>query len=395
MRRIVGAALLGSLATWGFAAVAASPEVPGASVVPVPYEQLAGWAADDHAAPFRTFRRSCIDIAQGTAAAQSAVPASEPLVGICLDALAEPETLEPALARRFFERHFQPFEVTVSNGRGFLTGYYEPEFAGSVLPTAEFKIPLLARPDDLVSLEPGDTVPGVPPGLTAARKIPTGFEPYPERAAIEDGAVDGHTASIVYLREPTDAFVIHVQGSARIRLPDGRSVRVAYAGRNGQPYTSVARLVMERLGVRPADMTADVLTDWLKSNPTEARELLRRNRSYIFFRLAEELDPDDGPIGAAGISVSPGRSVAIDRTVWSYGLPIWLEGELPEPGGGRTMLRRLVVAQDTGSAIVGPARADLFVGSGEEAGARAGLIREPVRFVVLWPKQDGPASGTP
>lgn len=361
----------------------------------MPYGQLSGWTTDDHAVPFRTFRRSCIDIAQGTAAAQGAVPASEPLVGACLDALAEPEGLPAALATRFFERHFQPFEVTVASGRGFLTGYYEPEFAGSVLPTAEFKIPLLARPDDLVSLEPGDSVPGVPPNLTAARKIPTGFEPYPERASIEDGAVDGHTASIVYLRDPVDAFVIHVQGSARIRLPDGRSVRVAYAGRNGQPYTSVARLVMERLGVKPADMTADVLTDWLKANPAESRELLRRNRSYIFFRLAEELDPDDGPIGAAGISVTPGRSVAIDRNIWSYGLPVWLEGELPEPGGGRTALRRLVIAQDTGSAIVGPARADLFVGSGEEAGTRAGLIREAVRFVVLWPKEDGPAPGRP
>jgi membrane-bound lytic murein transglycosylase A len=133
-------------------------------------------------------------------------------------------------------------------------------------------------------------------------------------------------------------------------------------------------------------MNLERMTGWLKANPTEARELLRQNRSYIFFRLAHELDPAEGPIGGAGLPLTPGRSLAVDATLWSYGLPFWLEGQLPVPGGGSEPLARLVIAQDTGSAIVGPARGDLFTGSGPHAGTRAGLIRHPVRFVVLRPK---------
>jgi membrane-bound lytic murein transglycosylase A len=358
------------------------------------FDAIDGWRDDDHAAAFRVFLKTCRAVAQATSGIRSAQPQPAGLSAACLDGLRTPD-LDRELARTFLEHRFTPFEVTVSGRRGFLTGYYEPEFAGSLEPTAEFPVPLLARPDDLVAIEPGDTVPSLPAGLTAARRGSAGLEPYPDRATIEDGGIAERTKPVAFVRDAVDLFIIQVQGSARLKLPDGRAVRVSYAGKNGLPYTSVARILVQKLAIEPAAMTADVLTGWLRQNPSEARDLLRQNRSYVFFRIADELEPGDGPIGAAGVPVTPGRTLAVDRSLWSYGLPVWLEGELPEPRGGSRPLRRLVVAQDTGSAIVGPARGDLFIGSGVQAGEGAGLVRNEVRFVVLWPKSDAAPAKAP
>jgi membrane-bound lytic murein transglycosylase A len=190
----------------------------------------------------------------------------------------------------------------------------------------------------------------------------------------------------VFVRDAVEVFVIQVQGSARIRLADGSIVRVAYAGRNGLPYTSIGRILVERGHIPLAEMSLERLMAWLRANPEAGREVMRQNRSYVFFRRADELDPADGPIGGAGIPLTPGRSLAVDRTLWSYGLPFWLEGELPLAHGGSEPLRRLMIAQDTGTAIVGPTRGDFFFGSGPEAGTRAGLLRHATRFVVLLPK---------
>jgi membrane-bound lytic murein transglycosylase A len=225
--------------------------------------------------------------------------------------------------------------------------------------------------------------------LQAARRTAQGYEPYPDRQAIEGGALGERAKPIVYLREPGEAFIIHVQGSARIRLPDGSVMRVAYAGRNGQPYTSIGRLLVEAGEMSLDDMSLERLMGWLRDHPAEARALMWRNRSYIFFREATELAPEAGPIGGAGVPLVPGRSLAVDRGLWSYGLPFWLEGEMPLPQGGVEPLRRLMIAQDTGSAIVGPARGDFFVGSGPKAGTIAGLLRHPVHFIVLRPKSSG------
>ncbi len=363
------------------------PIIPGAELAVRRFEDLPGWRADDHVAAFRAFAKTCPAVVEGTPAIRSAQPAPDGLSAACLDALS---LRDPAgdTARTFFERRFTPVEVLVPGGQGFLTGYYEPEFLGSVEPTAEFSAPLFARPNDLVSLEPGEVVLGVPAGATAARRTSAGLTAYPDRGAIEDGAVASHTKPIAFLRDAVDVFIVQVQGSARLRLPDGRAVRLAYAGRNGLPYTSVARILVQRLGIKPAEMTADVLTGWLRQNPAEARDLLRQNRSYVFFRIADELDASDGPIGAAGVPVTAGRTLAVDRSLWSFGLPVWLEGELPVVAGGSRPLQRLTVAQDTGSAITGPARGDLFYGSGDDAGREAGLLRGEIRFVVLWPKPD-------
>jgi membrane-bound lytic murein transglycosylase A len=352
---------------------------------PVPFGALAAWNDDDHGAAFMAFRRSCEAIVSDMPALRPASSAKPDLRAICHAALAMPAP-DRAGARRFFETHFDPFHVVPAAGRGFLTGYFEPEYDGSLIQTDVFTTPLLARPDDLVTVRQGETPPGLDPGLQAARHTDGGFEAYPDRASIEDGAMGARAKPIVFLRDPVEAFVIHVQGSARIRLADGRMVRVAYAGRNGHPYASIGRILIERGHIPLDGMSLEALMTWLRSNPDEGRSIMRQNRSYIFFRLADELDPAEGPIGGAGVPLTPGRSLAVDRTVWSYGLPFWLEGELPLARDASEPLRRLMVAQDTGTAIVGAARGDFFFGTGRDAGTRAGLLRHPARFVVFLPK---------
>jgi membrane-bound lytic murein transglycosylase A len=355
-----------------------------ARLAALPFSDLAGWAADDHEAALAVFRRSCGQVVQDAPPLRTALPASDDLKRACAAAL---DPARSGTARMFFEDFFTPFEVTPPSGRGFLTGYFEPEYEGSLARTESFPTALLARPADLVAIPQGETWPGLE-GLQAGRKTGSGHEPYPDRAAIEDGALGGEAKPLVFLRDPVEAFIIQVQGSARIRLPDGTTVRIAYAGKNGYPFTAPGRIIVERGHVPLAEMNLERLTSWLRANPEEGREIMRLNRSYVFFRLASELDEGDGPIGAAGVPLSAGRSLAVDRHLWSYGLPFWLEGELPCIGGSEP-LARLLVAQDTGTAILGPARGDFYFGSGREAGIRAGLTRHPVRFIVLLPKAAG------
>jgi len=188
------------------------------------------------------------------------------------------------------------------------------------------------------------------------------------------------------MRDPVDRFVLQVQGSGRIRLPDGTVTRLVYAGRNGHPYTSLGRELSRREAIAPEQMTMDKLVARLKADAAFARELIRLNRSFVFFARNDALPAGSGPIGGAGLPLTPLRSVAVDRSIWPYGMPAWIDAEIPDGTGGSERLARLVLAQDTGTAIIGPARIDLFVGSGAEAGHRAGLIRHPLDFVVLWPR---------
>ena len=366
-------------------ASAESPLEGKARLEALSFSDLAGWPDDDHGEAFRAFLRSCRALEAQAAELRPAKTPDPDLLTVCRDALTTP-ALSGAEARGFFETRFQPFAVIPVSGEGFLTGYYEPEFEGSRELGASFRVPLLDRPDDLVTIPQGETLPGLDPVLQAAQRTPDGYEPYPDRAAIESGALGARAKPVVYLREPAQAFIIHVQGSARIRLADGSVMRVAYAGRNGRPYTSIGRLLVQRGEMDLESMTLEKLMGWLKDHPGPARDLMRQNLSYIFFREATELAPGDGPIGGAGTPLVPGRSLAVDRTLWPYGLPFWLEGELPLTLTEAEPLRRLMIAQDTGSAIVGPARGDFFFGSGPKAGTRAGLLRHRTRFVVLKPR---------
>jgi membrane-bound lytic murein transglycosylase A len=379
---------------------AAPLRVGEAVLEPVSLASLPGFAADDLEAALAVFRATCAKPA-GPVLAEAAPDAPlQDLATPCAAASGVP----PGGARAFFEQNFAAYrvlrpnrEVAAERGAGFLTGYFEPELDGSPVPTPDFTVPALARPDDLVSLEPGETRPGLDPALRAARREGDALLPYPDRAAIEDGALGSRARPLVWLRDAVDLLVLQVQGSGRVRLPDGRSVRLAYDGRNGRPYTSVARLIVTGGHLPLEGLTLARWTGWLRDNPEVARGLIRRNASYIFFRI-DDAATGDGPRGAAGAPLTPGRSLAVDATLWRYGLPFWLDGSVPDPEGGSTPLRRLVVAQDTGSAILGPARGDLYLGTGARAGATAGLLRDPTRFVVLLPRQEtapGPGPSRP
>jgi membrane-bound lytic murein transglycosylase A len=263
---------------------------------------------------------------------------------------------------------------------------------GALTQTPEFSAPVLARPSDLVTFAPGQVLPpSFDPALSGAQRLSDGaLRPYPDRATIEAGPGD----PILWLRDPVEVFMAQVQGSARVALPDGRLVRLAYHGRNGQPYTSIGRLLIESGEIPEGEMSLARLKAWLRANglaPGEkARNLMQRNRSYVFFKIEETFDPTEGPTGGAGVALTPLRSIAVDRNFWAYGTPFWLEAQLPWRGPEATPFRRLTIAQDTGSAILRAARADLFFGAGDEAGARAGDIRHPCVFTVLLPRGDGP-----
>lgn len=365
------------------------PLPPGARAERLLFEAVPGWAADDHRAPLAIFAGGCA----AEPPLRGGTPATADLLRICARA-AGPESAalaDPVLARRFFEAHFTAWRIRPAEGRsGFMTGYFEPEFEGSLTRSDAFPTPLYGRPDDLVTRMAGDDWPGLDPALTSARRTERGLEPFPDRAAIETGALDGRNLEILWMRDPVDRFVLQVQGSGRIRLPDGMVTRLVYAGRNGHAYTSLGRVLSQREAIPPAEMTMDRLIARLKADDGFARDLIRENRSFVFFARRDDLPSDGGPIGGAGLPLTPLRSIAIDRAIWPYGLPVWIDATIPGDAGTTERLARLAIAQDTGSAILGPARMDLFVGSGAKAGHRAGLIRHPVDFIVLWPRGDGP-----
>lgn len=363
----------------------AAPQVPGAILQPVAFAQLPGWQLDQHESALAAFLRGCA----APPALRAGLPAPDGLAAACAAAAAAPDA-DSAAARSFFERWFTPFRIVPASDAGFLTGYFEPEFPGSLERTQTFPTPLYGRPADLVTFSGGAGMPDFP-GLQAARRLSDGkLEPFPTRRMIEETDVARDWPIVAWLRDPVDRFIMQVQGSARLRLPDGSVARVAYAGRNGHPYTSLGRRLSQAENIPPAEMTMDRLVARLKADPAWARGFIWNNASFVFFRLAAELDPAQGPIGGAGFPLTAQRSIAADRTIWPYGLPVWLSGQLPTEERGRTEpLQRLTVIQDTGSAIVGAARFDLFYGSGPDAGFVAGLTRHGVDAVVLWPKGVG------
>ncbi len=223
--------------------------------------------------------------------------------------------------------------------------------------------------------------------ISGARRLSDGsLLPYPDRAAIEAERRD----PIVWVRDAVEAFLIQVQGSAQVEFRDGGRARLAYAGRNGLPYTSIGKILIEAGEIAESDMSLASLKAWLRCDSARGLDVMRRNRSFVFFQLVEDFDPDLGPVAGAGVPLTPLRSIAVDRRTWAYGLPFWIDAELPWVDDTPQPFRRLMIAQDTGSAIVGAARADLFFGSGDAAGARAGAIRHPAEFVVLLPRGDEP-----
>lgn len=396
--RTLGALLLlGSLASIIGAARSTAADVlkfANSQYEPVAWADLNGWAGDDHRAAFAAFLASCRAKPgkQGLANDTIAMLATA-LRNICARARAT-GPLDETAARHFFEENFRPLHVArLGQSDGFLTGYYEPVIDGSRVPTAEFTAPLYRRPPNLVASGArslGGVFPskGVKVGRRVGRRT---IVPYYTRGEIEDGAIDGWHLEICWVRNQIDVLFAQIQGSARIRLQDGAILRVNYDSYNGWPYSSVGRVLIDRGLMTKDEVSMQRIRAWMEANPDQAREVRRQNQSYVFFRVMNLADNDEA-MGAQGVPLMAGRSIAVDRALHAYGTPFFIEADLPIVSDkAATPFRRLMIAQDTGSAIVGMARADIYFGAGADAARVAGRIKHPGRFVMLVPQSLDPA----
>ncbi|MCB1367832.1 MAG: MltA domain-containing protein [Rhodobacteraceae bacterium] len=303
----------------------------------VPYAQLLGWSGDNHQEALDSFLKSCMDIK-----AKEWKP-------LCRMAETRP------YAKTFFETFFTPVEVRPGT-EALFTGYYEPVLNGSLYKVGPYQYPIYEKPADLTPKDPNLT-----------------------RAAISAGALRHKGLEIAYVDDPVEAYFLHIQGSGRIRLTNGNVVRVGYAAENGHVYRSAPRELIRMGEVTPDQASIEGIKAWAKANPDKAQAALDFNASYVFFRKVETLTEDSGPYGALERPITPLRSIAVDPRHVQLGAPVWIEK------GGRNAMRRLMVAQDVGSAIKGPQRADIFFGTGAHAGKLAGETRNGGRMVVLMP----------
>jgi membrane-bound lytic murein transglycosylase A len=334
---------------------------------PVEFSSIARWADDDHAAALAAFVKSAsCGGSEGAALASQAGAA-----------------LRDGEARQFFETYFTAHRVEGAPGGSLLTGYFEPVLSASLTPSPAYAVPIYRRPPDLELAGPDDGIARQTPPLTGGRRAGGRLQPYDTRAAIEAGALAGQGLEIAYAADAVDLFVMHVQGSGLLKLAGGGEMRLTFAGKNGHPYTSLAKLLIERGELTRDGASLGALLAWLRSDMVRGRALMRENQSYIFFEVLDATVAD-GPRGSLGAPLTPGRSLAVDPAFHRLGLPIWVEAPslLSDSGG----FHRLMVAQDTGSAIRGAVRGDIFWGCGETAGALAGCTKHSGNFYVLLPK---------
>ncbi|KIN78897.1 membrane-bound lytic murein transglycosylase A [Sulfitobacter mediterraneus] len=336
-RRVTGA--LAALAMAGIAEVSPA-NASDVTYQVLSFDQLDGWAKDDHEKALKVFLNTCRDMKDPDWRA------------LCQFAEADPEP------RQFFELFFRP--VLIEDGQDALfTGYFEPELDGDLYRSARYRYPVYKMPPEALRSNPWLT----------------------RREILSSDVMAGRGLEIAWVDDPVELFFLQIQGSGRIRLPGGRSIRVGYRGSNGHPYRSIG-VELVRRGVYDAhQVSAQVIKNWVRRNPVQGRDLLFHNPSYVFFREVSKVPADQGPLGAMNRSVTDMRSVAVDPRYVSLGAPVWLEKD------GKNPLRRLMIAQDTGSAIKGAQRADIFFGTGDRAGRAAGKLRDPGRMVVLMPIQ--------
>ena len=348
---------------------------------------------DDHLQAYKAFRTSCASIAGQTKPLADPKALGTSLREPCRAAKAL-DISEGAKARAFFEEHFLPLQISrLGEDAGFVTGYYEPVIDGSRTPTDIYNVPIYRRPSNLFVRGFKQDAPSLPNKGQVFRKIGRRkLVPYYDRAEIEDGAIAGRGLEICWLKSQTDLLFAQIQGSARVRLEEGSTIRINYDAYNGYPYTAVGRILIDRGIIPKEQMSMQRIREWMDQNPDGAKELRRQNRSYVFFREVTLSDKDEA-VGAQGVPLTPGRSIAVDKSLHVFGTPFFIEGELPiESEQSKTPFRRLMVAQDTGSAITGPARADIYYGAGPDAGRVSGRFRHNMRFDILVPKSLDPSA---
>lgn len=352
------------------------------------FDSLPGWRSDNLAEALTAFKISCAALMS-----QSASKALSARLGgraadwaeVCSASGAVPEA-DGTAARAFFERNFTPLALSGRQGKeGKLTGYYEPLIEGSATPSDEYQVPLYKRPPELITVNLGLFRQDLKGRRVAGRVRNGRLTPFDSRSEIDAGALKGKNLELFWLRDPVDAFFLHIQGSGRIQLPDGSFQNVGFDGPNGHPYTSIGRLLRERGEMVLEDISMQSIRTWIGANPEKGTALMQENASYVFFRLVE----GDGPLGTMGVVLSPGRSLAVDQYKLPLGAPVFLAGTYPDPAAPERDVRkleRLMIAQDTGGAIRGGLRGDVFWGLGEEAEVIAGHMNNPSRFFLLLPQ---------
>jgi membrane-bound lytic murein transglycosylase A len=364
-----------------------APEAPRATWTRVGFDALPGWRDDAVEAAWPALLIGCRALASS--------PSTAPLWQKPCAAASGVDGANPQAVRRYFESEFNAYRIAGGDGQetGLVTGYYEPLLDGSRTPTAKFAVPLYAVPDDLLIVELADLHPELAGRRVRARVDGRRVVPYWPRADIERGRAPLDGKALAWVAEPIDAFFLQIQGSGRIRLPDGSTMRVGYADQNGHPYRSIARVLIDRGELAPERGSMQAIEAWGRTHRAQLPALLDENPSYVFFRevpppLPGTLDARiDGPIGTLGVPLLAGRTIAVDARFVPLGAPVFLATTYPLSA---TPLARLVMAQDTGGAIRGPVRADFFWGTGDTAGREAGRMRERGRMWLLWPKDAPP-----
>lgn len=353
----------------------------------VSFDALEGWKDDDPSGLFEVMAACHRHIAEIKPYRPGSLGLSSEDLLPLLEAARKFKAVSPAAGRAFFEERCQPFLIRRKDGRrGFVTAFYEPEIEVTDRPDDEFRFPLYRRPDDLIDLDKTNRPVGLPESYAFGRFRDGEITAYPDRRRIDQGFLDGCDLEIAWAKSKVDVFFVHVQGAARLHYRDGRVSRITYAAKAGHPFSPIGRLLIERGEIDAAEISMQSIRAWLAKNPEKADEVLWHNRSYIFFREAAVDDSAKGPIAAAKVPLVAGRSLAVDKAIHTFGFPFFISsGSLTHLDGGKPF-RRLMLALDTGSAIVGPARGDIFTGSGDAAGALAGTVRNEADFAILIPK---------
>ncbi len=363
---------------------------PQVKFSPIAYEQLNGWQEDNPAAAVEAFRRSCEKLMRRpgptSVGAHEIYGSADDWRLACKAAGEVGDQPSPKEARQFFEAWFQPFEIMVDGKtEGLFTGYYEPLLHGSKTRAGDYTVPLHLPPDDLVRVDLGRFDPDLQGRSIRGRIEGQDFIPYFSRGDIVKGALSDRDLELVWVDDEIEKFFLQIQGSGQVRLDDGTVIRVGYAEQNGLPYRAIGRDLIEIGALEQEEVSLQSIRAWLLAHPGEAKNVMARNKSYIFFRENTELSQSEGPLGAQNVPLTAGRSLAVDPRHIPLGAPLWLETTAPWPDGERP-LRRLLIAQDTGGAIKGAVRGDVFWGAGELAEAIAGHMKSQGRFFVLVPR---------
>jgi len=366
------------------ACVARPPVIPSGKLVPVEFSAIPGWSTDETTAALSALRNGCEkikDMPAQTSLGGSGIAAARggqagQWQSMCAAANVLIDADDPQ-ARQFFETYLTPYRI---GGDARFTGYYDPEVPGSLTSGAGFTVPVYGRPHDLmVGLPPADPSQPRIIGRLAGTKI----VPYWTRAEIDAGVMGEDAKPIAYLASDVDLFFLQIQGSGRIKLPHGSVMRLAFEAKNGRPYTPIGRSLVAMGALKPDQVSLQTVRAWLLAHPTQARAVMERNESYIFFRIDNQDDPALGPPGALGVALTPNRSAAIDRAFIPLGAPIFLTTTDPITG---VKYQHLMLGQDLGTDIKGPARADIFYGAGPTAEATAGTMHGTGALFVLLPR---------